>query len=1624
MKKSYFFISALICFLVSTTSMAKTDPKAWEVKYEKQKVFIQNKGQFSIAGSAEISQSEVKYAFDGGSTMIYFTPKGIRYSYLKTWKKEKKDKDHEEQEEMEEMRKGKSHAQIEAEEHKLQYKWDAVDMLFENANANVEIVAEQATPDYHSYMFKDKGITKNINNIKAFKKITYKNIYPNIDIEYTFHPQTGIKYAVILHPGADISVLKMNYSKSLKINDNGEVTIATKFGDMIDHAPLTFYSNNKSETIVSHFVKNNKTISFELGTYDHAKTVVIDPWVQLPAFATNWDCVWECEKDGAGNAYLIGGVTPLQLLKYNSAGVLQWTYNTPYDTSSWLGTFATDLAGNSYVTQGSVAAIIKVNNAAGLVWNNPNPGGIFASTEFWNIAFNCDQSKLVIGGTGGFLPPLAYIYNVDVNTGNITSSQQVATGTLFAIQEVRSITSCRNGKYYFLTHDTIGYINQNFSACGGPGASLFKTNHGYGLGYKCENWRYDNSGIMAIRANRYFVYTQNGAQVQKRSLANGAILATVTIPGGVNNNVFLGGHQVGNSGIDIDSCGNVYVGSTNAVVKYDANLNLLASSPTTFNVYDVTVSYGGEVIAGGSTGNSGTANRTGTIQSFNMGACLPMTLFCCDATICNPASLCTTDPAFTMTAATPGGVWSGTGITNTATGLFNPATAGPGPHTIIYTLACGSDSVVVNVNTCTPLTVCQNANGTLTVTGGTGPYNWQNQVTTTPCVAGLGFCAGFGTVTGPPVTNWVTFTTGVTITPSGTYPIQVIDNSGTLFLINSLAQLPFCSACPPLTISASAQINVNCFGQSTGSFSASSAGGTGPYNYVLMNGVNTIATFNSVAGTQPFAGLPAGTYTLNVTDANACPGTMNVTITQPASALAVAITASTNPACGGTNGSATALASGGSTPFDYVWTGTGGTLQTTNNSAVADVLTGLAAGTYTVTVTDNNGCNATTTVTLTNSGGPTVTISNQINVLCFGGTTGSATATATLGASPYDYVWTSGAGTLQTTNNSAVPDVLNNLGAGTYTVTVTDNGGCVGTATVNITQPTSAPSVAITNTTNAPCGSSTGSTTALASGGSSPYDYVWTGPGGTLQTTNNSTSQDVLNNLAAATYTVTITDNNGCTASATAVVSNTGGGTVNITNQTNVNCFGGNTGNATANTTGGASPYDYVWTGVGGTLQTANNLTVPNTLNGLTAGTYTVTVTDNSGCVSSVIFTITQPTTALSVSLVTSTPATCGNNNGSATVSASGGTVGTGYTYSWAPSGGNNASASGLGANTYTVTATDGNSCATTFLVVVTNSTGPTVSISSQINVNCNGGNTGSATASATGTGNLTYSWSGGGGTNSTANNLAAGTYTVTVTDGSSCTNTAIVTITQGPAIVVTTTSTPSNCATNTGTASAGASGGTGSLTYSWSAPGGSTQMISNLGAGTYTVTVTDSLGCVQTASTSVSTTGGPTANAGNSVVITSGSTTILNGSGSAGATFLWTPSSTLSCNTCPNPTAAPTQTTTYTLTVTLNGCSTSDTVTVFIDILCGELFVPTAFSPNGDNQNDILYVFGNCITNLQFAIFDRWGEKVFETTNQLEGWDGTFNGKKMDPAAFAYYLTATVKGEEVKKHGNITLVK
>ena len=1098
----------------------------WSAKFENQKVFIENKGQFHIYDSKE----PVKYAYDDGSTMIYFTSKGLTYSFIKRWKKD--DGENEAERERENLKSGKSRFEMEKEEHKMEFKTDVINSIWENSNPNVEIVPEEETSDYYSYTIKEaNGNYKNINYIKAFRKITYKNLYPYIDVEYIFHPDGGIKYALIIHPGADISKVKMKYDDIVKLKLNGDIHIPTLFGDLTDKAPNTFYADNKSQLISSHFVKTGSTISFELGVYDHSKTIIIDPWVQTPSMS-NSNCTWECEKDGAGNVYIIGGDSPMRLLKYNAAGALQWTYSTSYDTTGgkWLGTFATDLAGNSYVTMGATAQICKVNTSGTMIYNTSSTAN---PAEYWNIAFNCDQTKLIVGGmaSSGFVNLSGAIFDINTTNGNIVSTQMIGSGGAFTIgsvpyQEVRSISSCRNAKYYYLTFDTVGSINQDFSTC--TTANINKINSGYALGYKSENYHFasSNAGIMAIRANRNFCYTQNGTTVQKRSLTTLAVISSAPIPGGTN--VSSGGrNQVGNSGIDIDSCGNVYVGSGNAVVKYDANLNLITSAATSFKVYDVAVSYGGNVIAAGSTGNSSMGGgRTGYVQSFNMSACNPMTLFCCDATVCPAGPFCTSNAPVTLTPVTPGGTWSGAGV-NPTTGVFDPAAAGAGTHMIAYTLSCGSDTIAIVVSPCLTLTACQNTNGSITVTSGTGPYTWYKDSAYTNCSACPGGMCFPGICNGVPGTLSTAFATGTTATPPGTYPIHVTDASSTTLVITSLASLPNCSnTCPTLTVNTSNIIMDSCFGQSNGSFSASTSGGASPWSYVLKNsGGTTVATFNNIAGTQSFTGLAAGTYTLNVVDNNACPGTTTVTITQPSNIATVAAAGPDQSGCSNSTVLAGNAPAGGTETG--TWTIVSGTGSITTPNSPTSGVTGIGIGTLVLQWTISNPpCSSSSDqVSITNTGGgPTVTISSQTNISCYGGSNGSATASATGGTGSLTYLWAASGGNAPTANSLAV---------GTYTITVTDSLGCKGIATAAITQPLVITANIITTPTI--CGVAAGSATVHASGGTGHFTYLW----------SNGGADSMITVGVAGIYTVTITDSLGCTKTASGTVGNSGGPTAN-----------------------------------------------------------------------------------------------------------------------------------------------------------------------------------------------------------------------------------------------------------------------------------------------------------------------------------------------------------------------------------------------------------------------------------------------------------------------------------------------
>jgi hypothetical protein len=618
---------------------------------------------------------------------------------------------------------------------------------------------------------------------------------------------------------------------------------------------------------------------------------------------------------------------------------------------------------------------------------------------------------------------------------------------------------------------------------------------------------------------------------------------------------------------------------------------------------------------------------------------------------------------------------------------------------------------------------------------------------------------------------------------AGNYSVTVTDANGCTSVATAVV------AEPTTLTSSTVPVDVLCNGGNTGSATVTAGGGIAPYSYSWTSG-GTAATENNLA---------AGNYSVTVTDANGCTSIAAVTIAEPA--LLTAAASGTNVDCnGGTNGTANVVVNGGTAGFTYSWAPSGGSSSTANN---------LAAGTYTVSITDFNGCTTSASYVVTE---PTVLTSSTstTSVFCNGGSDGSASVVAGGGVGPYTYSWFPAGGT---------GTAANNLSAGNYTVTITDANGCTATAASVVSEPPVLTSAA--STVNSTCGNANGIASVVAGGGTAGYTYVWAPSGGAAASANN---------LTAGNYSVTVTDANGCTSVAVAVVVNTPGQVAIASVQQDVLCNGGNTGIATVNVNGGTNPITYSWSPIGGSTATANNLP---------AGNYTVTTTDANGCTSVDNVTISQPT--ILAASASSSPALCnGSSDGNASTVVNGGT--TPYTYVWSGGAGTGATATNLSAGNYTVTITDGNGCTTTATTTVSQPAA-LVANASMTPALCNGASTGTATVVVNGgTAGYTYSWFPSGGTASTENGLAAGAYTVTVTDQNGCTQTAVANVTEPAAMTTNTSSTPAVCGSSNGSASVVVNGGAGGYTYSWSPAGGSAATASNIAAGAYTVTITDAM--------------------------------------------------------------------------------------------------------------------------------------------------------------------------------------
>lgn len=612
-------------------------------------------------------------------------------------------------------------------------------------------------------------------------------------------------------------------------------------------------------------------------------------------------------------------------------------------------------------------------------------------------------------------------------------------------------------------------------------------------------------------------------------------------------------------------------------------------------------------------------------------------------------------------------------------------------------------------------------------------------------------------------------------------------------------------------------------------------------------------------------------------------------------------TNTTDAICTSVNGTAGAVAAGGVAPYTYAW----------SNGQTTASLTGLAAGTYTVTATDSNGCTGVATVTVgTTNTVVTVGVTDTDNTSC-GAPNGSATASASAGTAPYTYTWSTG-GTAAT---------VSNLAAGSYTVTAYDANGCSGTGSASVASAPPTITVSTSSMTpNTQCTNPNGAATVSAIGGTGPYTFQWDVAAG-------SQTGATASNLAGGTYSVTATDGAGCTGTGNVTVGTTTPTiTVSATSTTQNTSCATPDGAATVSATGGTGPYNYQWDAAAGNQTGA-------TASGLGGGTYSVTATDINGCTGSGSITVTSTTPVITVSVAASTGnSSCTNPNGAAIVSATGGTGS--YTWAWS-SGQSTASVSALANGSYTVTATDGNSCTGTGNVVIADSRPVlSVSIAASPVTSCITNN-GSATATTAGTaGTVTYTWSTSPAQSSaTAVDLAAGNYTVTALDQTSgCTATASTTIgTNTPAVTVTISSSNNvtNCDTPNGSATATASGGAGGFTYAWSTnPAQTTATATGLAAGSYTVTATSSNGCTASTTASISNntatiTVDITATAVTSCAAPNGSAVAVASGGTAPYSYLWSSGQTSS--TLNNLSAGA-----YSVTVEdANGCEGSDNTTV-----------------------------------------------------------------------------------------------
>jgi gliding motility-associated-like protein len=898
---------------------------------------------------------------------------------------------------------------------------------------------------------------------------------------------------------------------------------------------------------------------------------------------------------------------------------------------------------------------------------------------------------------------------------------------------------------------------------------------------------------------------------------------------------------------------------------------------------------------------------------------------------------------------------------------------GSGTYTIVVsdandctystTVNVGSSSSPTAVVATPTNATCGQTNGSVVlgaVTGGTGPYEFNFN------------SQGFST------------TTTYSGLGSGIYTIVVSDVNNCTY-----------STTVAVTATGSGPTNIvitptdETCGQTNGSVVLGTVtGGTGPYEFNFNNqGFSTTTTYS---------GLGSGTYTVVVSDVNNCTYSTTATIASTGNGPTGIVITPTDETCGQTNGSVVlGTVTGGTAPYQYNFNNQGFSTTTTYS--------GLGNGTFTIVVRDANNCLYNTTVNISSVGGPTNVVITPTNEMC-GQANGSVVfGTVTGGVGPYEFNFNNQGFSTTTTYSG--------LATGTYTIVVHDVNDCPYNTTVNIGS-TGGPTNVVITPTDAACGQTNGSVVlGTVTGGTGPYEFNFNNQGFSTTTTYSG--------LGSSTYTIVIHDVNDCPYTTTVNIGSVGGPTNVVITPANEMCGQANGSVVLGTVTGGTGPYEFNFNNQGFSTTT--------TYSGLGGGTYTIVVNDVNDCLYNTTVNIGSTGGPTNI-VVTPTDAMCGQTNGNVVLGTVAGGTGP-YEFNFNNQGFSTTTTySGLGSGMYTIVVHDVNDCPYTTTVNIGSIGGPTNVVVTPANETCGQSNGSVVLGTVTGgTGPYEFNFNSQGfSTATTYSGLGSGTYTIVVHDVNDCPYTTTVNIGSigGPTNIVLI-PTNATCGQANGNVVLGnVTGGTSPYEFNFNNQGFSTTTTySDLGSGTYTIIVNDANDCsysttitIQQSSQAIDdvdyTTIEQTCSSNGLFIITD----VIGGA----APYVYTLNGVTVTDTITNVTSG-----VYNLEITdINGCVLDTLLTMPEGLGEETLHIPNVFTPNADKANDVWFISGTCIQDIECVIVNRWGEVMATLEHYTDVWDGYFKGKLATPGVYFYKAKVTFgSGVEEIYHGHITLV-